>query len=97
METFENLNSWLNNAEEWLWAWVGTCIVVIVTLYVTFRTGAVQIRIIPNMLCSITENTQKDESAPERRKSLSSCQAFTVSAAARVGTGNISGVAGAIF
>jgi len=97
METFENLNSWLNNAEEWLWTWVGTGIVAIVALYFTFRTGAVQIRMIPNMLRSITERTQKDESAPDRRKSLSSFQAFTVSAAARVGTGNISGVAGAIF
>lgn len=97
MENIENLNSWLNGAEEWLWTWVGTGIVGIVALYFTIRTGAVQIRMIPDMLRSVTENTQRDESAPDRRKSLSSFQAFTVSAAARVGTGNISGVAGAIF
>ncbi len=90
-------NSWLNGAEEWLWTWVGTGIVGIVALYFTIRTGAVQIRMIPDMLRSVTEKTQRDESAPDRRKSLSSFQAFTVSAAARVGTGNISGVAGAIF
>lgn len=97
MEFLENLNSWLNGAEDWLWTWIGTGIVAIVALYFTIRTGAVQIRMIPEMFRSITEKTQKDESAPDRRKSLSSFQAFTVSAAARVGTGNISGVAGAIF
>lgn len=97
MELIENLNSWLTGAEEWLWTWIGTGIVAIVAIYFTIRTGALQFRMIPDMLRSITEKTQKDESAPDRRKSLSSFQAFTVSAAARVGTGNISGVAGAIF
>lgn len=97
MELIENLNSWLTGAEEWLWTWIGTGIVAIVAIYFTIRTGALQFRMIPDMLRSITEKTQKDESAPDRRKSVSSFQAFTVSAAARVGTGNISGVAGAIF
>lgn len=97
MDIIENLNSWLNGAEEWLWTWIGTGIVAIVALYFTIRTGAIQLRMIPEMFRSITEKTQKDEAAPDRRKSLSSFQAFTISAAARVGTGNISGVAGAIF
>ena len=97
MELLENFNSWLGGAEEWLWTWIGTGIVALAALYFTIRTGAVQFRMIPEMFRSITEKTQKDETAPDRRKSLSSFQAFTISAAARVGTGNVSGVAGAIF
>src|SRR5690625_3532494 len=97
MELLENFNSWLGGAEEWLWTWIGSGIVALAALYFTIRTGAVQFRMIPEMFRSITEKTQKDETAPDRRKSLSSFQAFTISAAARVGTGNVSGVAGAIF
>lgn len=97
MELLENLNAWLGDAETWLWTWIGTGIVTIVALYFTFRTGVVQLRMIPEMFRSITEKAQRDEAAADNRKSLSAFQAFTISAAARVGTGNVSGVAGAIF
>ena len=43
------------------------------------------------------EKPQSDEGSKDDTKSLSAFQAFVISAAARVGTGNVSGVAGAIF
>ena len=94
---FDALNTWLGELEEWLWSGFGIGIVGLVAIYFTFRTKAVQFRMIPAMFSSITEKSQRDESAVDHRKSLSAFQAFTISAAARVGTGNISGVAGAIF
>lgn len=93
----EALNAWFGELEDWLWSGFGIVIVGVVALYFTFRTKAVQFRMIPAMLRSITEKAQRDENALDNRKSLSAFQAFTISAAARVGTGNISGVAGAIF
>ena len=41
---------------------------------------------------SITEKPQSDEGSKDETKSLSAFQAFVISAAARVGTGNVSGV-----
>ena len=91
------LNTWLGELEDWLWSGFGIGIVSLVAIYFTIRTKAVQIHMIPAMFRSITDKSQRDESAADNRKSLSAFQAFTISAAARVGTGNISGVAGAIF
>lgn len=91
------LNTWLGELEDWLWSGFGIGIVSLVAIYFTIRTKAVQFRMIPAMFRSITDKSQRDESAADNRKSLSAFQAFTISAAARVGTGNISGVAGAIF
>ena len=62
-------------------------------LFFTFKTGFVQFRLLPEMFRVITEK------APVRKdgkKGISSFQAFTVSAASRIGTGNVAGVATAI-
>ena len=102
MNPLETLNEFLGDAEGWLWTWAGMPVVVVLGLYFTIRTGAVQVRMIPAMFRAITQKAQlekigKGRDRTERTKSLSAFQAFSVSAAARVGTGNISGVAGAIF
>lgn len=97
MGLIEDLNTWLGNAEGWLWTWLGMPVVGLLALYFTLRTGAVQFRMLPAMFRSITEKPQSDEGAEHDTKSLSAFQAFVISAAARVGTGNVSGVAGAIF
>jgi alanine or glycine:cation symporter, AGCS family len=62
-------------------------------LYFTIKTKFVQFRMIPEMFRVITEK------APVRKdgkKGISSFQAFTISAASRIGTGNVAGVATAI-
>ncbi|WP_114853656.1 sodium:alanine symporter family protein [Brachybacterium sp. YJGR34] len=102
MTFLESLNEFLGASEGWLWTWVGMPVVVVLALYFTVRTRGVQFRMFPAMLSSITERAQREAvagpgSRRPRTKSLSAFQAFSVSAAARVGTGNISGVAGAIF
>lgn len=76
------------------WIWNVVFVVLVGTgLYLTVRTGAVQWRSIPEMFRVLGDPPGED---PDGRKSISSFRAFTVSAASRVGTGNIAGVAIAI-
>src|SRR5699024_9839854 len=66
-------------------------------LYFGIRTILVQIRMLPDMLRSVMEKPGipgKDKD--DEYGGISAFQAFTISAASRVGTGNIAGVAVAI-
>ncbi|XNS27660.1 alanine:cation symporter family protein [Citricoccus nitrophenolicus] len=67
-------------------------LLVIAGLYFTIRTFAVQIRFLPEMFRSVVEKPGGDDA----EQGVSAFRAFTVSAASRVGTGNIAGVALAI-
>lgn len=62
-------------------------------LYFCARTILVQIRYLPEMFRAIVE---KPSDISEGVKGISSFKAFTISAASRVGTGNVAGVAVAI-
>jgi len=62
-------------------------------LYYTIRSRFIQIRLVPDMFRSITE---KAEDLPDGEKGISAFRAFSISAASRVGTGNVAGVAIAI-
>ncbi|MBM7458880.1 alanine/glycine:cation symporter family protein [Rhodococcus coprophilus] len=62
-------------------------------LYYTFRSRFIQIRLIPDMLRSIVE---KPLDLPDGERGISAFRAFSISAASRVGTGNVAGVAIAI-
>ena len=76
------------------WTWLVLPVVVLLGLYLTVRSGVVQFRLIPEMFRTLTDKTPRDESgAPQ---SVSAFQAFTISAASRVGVGNIAGVGTAI-
>ncbi|GAB3214080.1 alanine/glycine:cation symporter family protein [Marinactinospora thermotolerans] len=75
------------------WAYLLIPLLVLLSLYFTIRLGAVQLRLLPEMIRVLGN---KPEIAPDGKKAISSFQAFAVSAAARVGTGNIVGVATAI-
>ncbi len=77
-----------------LWTWIVLPIVVLLGLYFTVRSGVVQFRLIPEMLRTLTDKTPRDESGEPQ--SVSAFQAFTISAASRVGVGNIAGVGTAI-
>ncbi|WP_211718379.1 sodium:alanine symporter family protein [Nocardiopsis sp. MG754419] len=76
-----------------LWAWILIPLLVGVSLYITFRSGLVQFRMFPEMFRVLKS---KPEIAPDGKKAVSSLQAFFISAAARIGTGNIIGVSIAI-
>lgn len=68
-------------------------LLVVTGLYLCIRTIVVQIRYIPEMFKAIKE---KPSDISEGVKGISAFKAFTISAASRVGTGNVAGVAVAI-
>lgn len=68
-------------------------VLIAVGLGITLATRAVQWRSIPEMFRAVVEPSGQEA---DGRKGISSFRAFTVSAASRVGTGNIAGVALAI-
>lgn len=88
------LNELVLLAGDRLWTWIVLPVLVVLGLYFTLRSGVVQFRLIPEMFRTLGDRTPKDENgAPQ---SVSAFQAFTISAASRVGVGNIAGVGTAI-
>ncbi|MEU2428944.1 alanine/glycine:cation symporter family protein [Streptomyces sp. NPDC007861] len=75
------------------WTYLLIPLVVGTGLYFTIRSRALQVRLFPEMLRVLKD---KSGTATDGGKQVSSFGAFTISAAARVGTGNIAGVATAI-
>lgn len=84
----------VGNISNEMWTWVLAPVVVLVALYLSVRTGFVQFRYIPEMFRTITDRSPLNEDG--RPQSVSAFQAFTISAASRVGVGNIAGVGTAI-
>ncbi|TDN92238.1 alanine/glycine:cation symporter family protein [Microbacterium sp. BK668] len=88
------VNEWLLTWGDNLWTWVVLPVVVVLGIYFTIRSGVVQFRLIPEMFRTLTDKTP--QTADGRPQSVSAFQAFTISAASRVGVGNIAGVGTAI-
>ncbi len=88
------LNEFVLFAGDLLWTWAVLPVLAILGVYFTVRTGVVQFRLIPEMFRTLTDKTPLDDSG--KPQSVSAFQAFTVSAASRVGVGNIAGVGTAI-
>ncbi|GAA1527928.1 AGCS family alanine or glycine:cation symporter [Agromyces terreus] len=88
------VNDFVLAAGDLLWTWIVLPVVVLLGLYFTARSGVVQFRLIPEMFRTLTDKTPRDESGEPQ--SVSAFQAFTISAASRVGVGNIAGVGTAI-
>lgn len=72
-----------------LWEYVLIYVLIGLGIYFSIRTKFVQIRLFPEMFRVITEKKDGETG-------VSAFQAFTISTASRVGTGNITGVALAI-
>ncbi|MBN6887730.1 alanine or glycine:cation symporter, AGCS family [Cytobacillus horneckiae] len=87
MEMLETVISTLNNA---LWSYILIILLIGMGLYFTFRTKFVQFRMVKEMFKLLGEGATAD------KKGVSSFQAFCISTASRVGTGNLAGVAIAI-
>lgn len=92
--TMDALNALVLTAGDALWTWIVLPVVIGLGLYFTVRSGVVQFRLIPEMFRTLTDKTPRDEDG--RPQSVSAFQAFTISAASRVGVGNIAGVGTAI-
>lgn len=73
------------------WSYILIVMLVVLGLFFTFKGGFLQIRMIKDMLQAIREG--KKGSAAD---SITPFQAFCISMAARVGTGNITGIAIAV-
>ncbi|MBK3496264.1 alanine:cation symporter family protein [Viridibacillus sp. YIM B01967] len=85
----EWIESFVNETNNILWKYILIILLIGSGLYFTLGTKFVQFRLFGEMFRLILEKKEKDEG-------VSAFQAFTISTASRVGTGNITGVALAI-
>ena len=94
------MNELITSVNDVLWSYVLMVALVGCGLWFTWRTRFVQFRMVGEMLRLLTESAVStvEEQVKEKTKSrhISSFQAFAVSVATRVGTGNLAGVATAI-
>ena len=89
----------INVINDWLWTYLMVGLLLGTALFFTIYTRGVQFRMIPQMVKLLFESGKKHENPKDyidKKKTISSFQAFAVSLASRVGTGNIAGVAIAI-
>ncbi|WP_025273431.1 alanine/glycine:cation symporter family protein [Haloglycomyces albus] len=90
------MESWLdtiNSTNDDFWLWLLIPVLALVSLIYIVRTRVVQIRLLPAMFRTIGE---APATAPDGKKATSAFQAFAISSAARIGTGNVVGVSIAI-
>ena len=95
------MNEWITAVNDVIWSYVLVVALVGCGLWFTWRTRFVQFRMVGEMLRLLTESavTTVEEQVKEKagkKRHISSFQAFAVSVATRVGTGNLAGVATAI-
>ncbi|HZG71444.1 MAG TPA: alanine/glycine:cation symporter family protein [Chondromyces sp.] len=93
MGFLEMLDQWVVHINDYLYAYLMVGLLVVLGIFFSIGTKFVQIRYIPEMFRVIFE---KSTVSAEGKRGISSFQAFTISAASRIGTGNIAGVATAI-
>ena len=87
---FMDALKWLvGPANDFLWTYILIGVLLLIGAYFTICTKFVQVRLFGEMFRLIVEKKEGDDG-------VSPFQAFTISAASRVGTGNITGVALAI-
>lgn len=82
----------INLINDVLWRYILIALLLGCALWFTLKTRFVQFRMIGEMMRLLGDSTAKDGSV----KHISSFQAFAISIASRVGTGNLAGVATAI-
>lgn len=81
---------WLDLANSLLWGYVLIFLLIAAGVFFSIRFGFAQIRYLLHMVKILGESGEKNG------KAISSFQAFAISTASRVGTGNLAGVATAI-
>ncbi|MER0081144.1 alanine/glycine:cation symporter family protein [Corynebacterium sp. KPL2861] len=94
MEFLENVVTTFNDG---VWTYILPWLLIGAGLLFGARTAVVQIRKVPDMLRAVVERPNSDdEDEGAGSGGISAFKAFTISAASRVGTGNVAGVAVAI-
>ncbi len=88
------------NAINNFWSYILIVSLLFCAIYFTIKTRGVQFTMIGDMIKELTNSGKKhnspNSSTTDKHNSISSFQAFAVSIASRVGTGNLAGVATAI-
>lgn len=89
----------INIANDYLWTYVVITFLVACALYFTLKTKGVQFSMMKEMFKLLGQSTDVNDNHNDNEspKHINSFQAFAVSLASRVGTGNLAGVASAIF
>ncbi|MEH6944512.1 alanine/glycine:cation symporter family protein [Bacillus sp. JJ722] len=82
----------LNNINDVIWTYILIAVLLSLGLFFTIKTNFVQFRYFGEMFRLLTDKA----TITNGKKGVSSFQAFCISAASRVGTGNLAGVATAI-
>ena len=90
METLQNIIDATNNI---LWTYIMIAALIACALYFTIRSGFVQFRMLGEMIRQLVNSNERHNA---EGKQISPFQAFAISLASRVGTGNLAGVATAI-
>lgn len=90
METLQHI---IDVTNDLLWTYIMIAALIACALYFTVRSGFVQFRMIGEMIRQLVNSNERHH---EQGKHISPFQAFAVSLASRVGTGNLAGVATAI-
>ncbi|MEC3842070.1 alanine/glycine:cation symporter family protein [Bacillus amyloliquefaciens] len=87
----EFLENVIGSANDFLWSKLLIVLLLSLGLFFTFRSKGLQVRMLREMI-----RVLKEGAAARSKNSISPFQAFCISMAARVGTGNITGIAIAI-
>lgn len=91
------LNAFFEQVSNTLWGWNFHSLLFVLAacgIYFTIRTRFVQFRMFPEMIRVLGDSIPQEKG--KHKHHISSFQAFAVSVATRVGTGNLAGVATAI-
>ncbi len=89
----ETLYQWIGAVNDILWGYLLVALLLFCAVWFTVRTRGVQFRMLGEMLRVLGDAAGR---GPRGERHVSSFQAFAVSLASRVGTGNLAGVATAI-
>ncbi|CAG7839219.1 sodium:alanine symporter [Clostridium novyi B str. ATCC 27606] len=93
----ELLQKFISSFNTLLWSYVLITLLIVMGLYFTIKSKFVQVRYFKDMFKLLGEGASKSISSnKEEHHGVSSFQAFCISTASRVGTGNLAGVAIAI-
>ncbi|MFI3268156.1 MAG: alanine/glycine:cation symporter family protein [Rikenellaceae bacterium] len=87
----ETLNELINIVNDYLWSYILIILLLGCALWFSIKTRFVQFRMLGEMFRLLGDVSNK-----KGKKQISSFQAFSISLASRVGTGNLAGVATAI-
>ncbi|MEF9991579.1 MAG: alanine/glycine:cation symporter family protein [Romboutsia sp.] len=89
----EILNNLIIQVNDFIWTYILIAMLIVLGIYFTIKTNFVQFRFFKEMFRLLGDGSSKEA---KKEGKVSSFQAFCISTASRVGTGNIAGIAIAV-